>query len=89
MRGHYKLWDFQYEQVEADLLLFVLLGYDNLAEAGKKKKDRQKMPFEVGHGLRDEFSAQPLSKINLTTCTVPILIILKDFTREITSWSEK
>jgi len=28
------------------------IGYDNLAEAGKKKKDRQKMPFEVGHGLR-------------------------------------
>ncbi len=30
----------------------LFLGYDNLAEAGKKKKDRQKMPFEVGHGLR-------------------------------------
>jgi hypothetical protein len=30
----------------------ICIGYDNLAEAGKKKKDRQKMPFEVGHGLR-------------------------------------
>merc|ERR1711973_277902 len=29
-----------------------LLGFDNLSEIGKKKKDRQKLPFAVGHGLR-------------------------------------
>ena len=29
-----------------------LLGFDNLAEVGKKKKDRIKLPFAVGHGLR-------------------------------------
>ena len=28
-----------------------LLGYDNLLEAGKKKKERIDLPFAVGHGL--------------------------------------
>ena len=31
-----------------------LLGYNNLKEAGKKKKDRQELPFAVGHGLRSK-----------------------------------
>jgi hypothetical protein len=32
---------------------FLSLGYDNLMEAGLKKQHRQKMPFAVGHGLRN------------------------------------
>ena len=31
-----------------------LLGFDNLAEAGKKKKERKDLPFAVGHGLRSK-----------------------------------
>ena len=31
-----------------------LLGYDNLAEVGKKKKDRKELPFAVGHGLKSK-----------------------------------
>ena len=31
-----------------------LLGYDNLLEAGKKKKERIDLPFAVGHGLRSK-----------------------------------
>ena len=30
-----------------------LLGYDNLANLGKKK-NRKKVPFAVGHGLRSK-----------------------------------
>ena len=31
-----------------------LLGFDNLAEVGKKKKDRMELPFAVGHGLKSK-----------------------------------
>merc|ERR1719499_2119369 len=31
-----------------------LLGYDNLREVGRKKKDRMELPFAVGHGLRSK-----------------------------------
>ena len=31
-----------------------LLGYDNLAEVGKKKKNRKELPFAVGHGLKSK-----------------------------------
>ena len=31
-----------------------LLGYDNLQEAGKKRKERIDLPFAVGHGLRSK-----------------------------------
>ena len=31
-----------------------LLGFDNLAEVGKKKKNRLELPFAVGHGLKSK-----------------------------------
>ena len=31
-----------------------LLGYDNLAEVGKKKSKRKDLPFAVGHGLKSK-----------------------------------
>ena len=31
-----------------------LLGYDNLREVGKKRKNRLELPFAVGHGLKSK-----------------------------------
>ena len=31
-----------------------LLGFDNLKEVGKKRKDRMELPFAVGHGLKSK-----------------------------------
>ena len=57
-----------------------LLGFDNLAEVGKKKKDRMELPFAVGHGLKSKtrmtsfstgnFLGNPLSP-NITVVDTP------------------
>ena len=57
-----------------------LLGYDNLAEVGKKKKNRLELPFAVGHGLKSktkmtsfstgQFIGNPLSP-NITVVDTP------------------
>ena len=57
-----------------------LLGFDNLAEVGKKKKDRTELPFAVGHGLKSKtrmtsfstgnFLGNPLSP-NITVVDTP------------------
>ena len=57
-----------------------LLGFDNLAEVGKKKKNRLELPFAVGHGLKSktkltsfstgQFLGNPLSP-NITVVDTP------------------
>ena len=57
-----------------------LLGFDNLAEVGKKKKNRMELPFAVGHGLKSKtrmtsfstgnFLGNPLSP-NITVVDTP------------------
>ena len=57
-----------------------LLGFDNLAEVGKKKKNRLELPFAVGHGLKSktkmtsfstgQFLGNPMSP-NITVVDTP------------------
>ena len=63
-----------------------LLGFDNLAEVGKKKKNRLELPFAVGHGLKSktkmtsfstgQFLGNPLSP-NITVVDTPGFKVLK------------
>ena len=67
-----------------------LLGFDNLAEVGKKKKNRLELPFAVGHGLKSktkmtsfstgQFLGNPLSP-NITVVDTPGFKVLKILSR--------